>query len=212
MPPWLKAALLACLLAAPATAQPVPDAQACRRAITAAEPRSGLPAGLLLAIAQIESGRADPRTGRVEPWPWSYNVEGEGHAPATRDAALAEVSALQAAGRRSIDIGCMQINLMYHPQAFASLEQGFDPAVNLAYAIRFLKELFARHGSWPAAIAHYHSGEEARGDAYRRKVQLARLSAAWRARPSSAPRDLCAPGLRPDLVQRGNRTRVVCRR
>ncbi len=35
----------------------------------------------------------------------------------------------------------MQVNLGYHPEAFASLEAAFDPRRNVAYATRFLLEL-----------------------------------------------------------------------
>jgi soluble lytic murein transglycosylase-like protein len=206
------------LLIAPAdAAEPKRDALACRAAIAAAEPGSGIPPGLLLAIALIESGQPDPRTGRVEPWPWAYNTEGDGHAPPNRAAALAEVSALRQSGVQSIDIGCMQINLKYHPQAFASLEQGFEPAANIRYAIRFLRELYARTGNWSDAIAQYHSGEPARGSAYQRRVMLARLGAAWGRPGSVSPppalvSGLCATGMRPEMVLRGNRPRMICRR
>ncbi|WP_431271569.1 hypothetical protein [Dankookia sp. P2] len=136
---------------------------ACRRAILAAEPRSGLPPGLLLAIALVESGRSDPRTGRFEPWPWSLNVEGEGRAPPTLAAAAAEVATLQAAGRRSIDIGCMQVNLLHHPEAFPDVPTGLRPDANIRYAILFLTSLHGRFGNWAEAIANYHSADAERG-------------------------------------------------
>ncbi len=37
-------------------------------------------------------------------------------------------------GVQSIDVGCFQINMYYHPGAFATLEQAFDPRANAAYA------------------------------------------------------------------------------
>jgi hypothetical protein len=77
---------------------------------------------------------------------------------------------MQASGKRSIDVGCMQVNLMYHPGAFATLEQGFDPAANAAYAARFLMQLFQQTGTWPKAVATYHSSTPELGDAYQRKV------------------------------------------
>ena len=63
----------------------------------------------------------------------------------------------------------MQINLRYHPEAFASLEAAFDPAENLGYAARFLGNLRARYGSWTAAIGRYHSATPRLGP-YRVKV------------------------------------------
>jgi soluble lytic murein transglycosylase-like protein len=198
---------------------PAPDPWlACRQAIAAAEPASGLPPGLLLSIALVETGRAMPGSGRLEPWPWSLNVEGEGRVHASRAAAVADAQALLAAGRRSIDVGCMQVNLLHHPNAFPSVEQGFDPAVNVAYAIRFLRSLQARLGSWEAAIAAYHSSDPERGGAYHRKVAMAQLGAAWTGggmvllKPSAALEGLCAPGFRAALkfVKANRRPRLAC--
>ncbi|MBX6742977.1 MAG: lytic transglycosylase domain-containing protein [Acetobacteraceae bacterium] len=221
LPVCLVCALLA-LPRAPAAAQD--DAwSACRRAIAAAEPGSGVPPGLLAAIALVESGRSDPRSGRIEPWPWSWNVGGESHAAPTREAAVREVSALLAQGRRSVDVGCMQVNLLHHPDAFQGLEDAFDPATNVRYAIAFLKELRARTGNWAEAVANYHSAETERGLAYHRRVVLARLGAAWAGGgtvplPARLGTGLCAPGRHPAMVLRRGaaraapvRVRMVCR-
>ena len=175
---------------------------------------------LLLAIALVETGRAMPGSGRLEPWPWSLNVEGEGRTLPSRAAAIAEARALLAEGRRSIDIGCMQINLLHHPGAFASLEEGFEPAANIRYAIGFLRRLQARQGSWEGAIAAYHSGDPVRGGAYHRKVALARLGSAWAGggvvplHPQPALAGLCAPGFRPALqfTPPLRRPRLTCTR
>ncbi|MFT8244455.1 transglycosylase SLT domain-containing protein [Roseomonas sp. BN140053] len=206
-------ASLAILPAGIAPAQqpaPASDWTLCRSAIAALEPGSGLPPGLLGAIGLVESGRQDPRTGRPEPWPWSYNVEGVSHAPATKAAAVAEVSALLARGTRSVDVGCMQVNLLHHPDAFATLDQAFDPQANLRYAIRFLLQLRARTNDWGDAVARYHSGEAERGSAYSRRVALAQLGAGWGRGgavplPPGAAAGLCAPGLNPTLLLGGAR-------
>ena len=51
------------------------------------------------------------------------------------------VRKLQRRGVRNIDVGCMQVNLRYHPKAFKSLGQAFDPRANAAYAAGFLRKL-----------------------------------------------------------------------
>ena len=133
-----------------ATPAPAPPAvsndpwAACAQAIAIADRNSGLPPGLLGAIARVETGRRTP-TGGVQPWPWSFNAAGEGRYMASRTEAIAEVQTRQAAGTRSIDIGCMQINLLHHPDAFASVEAGFDPETNVRYAVRYLKSLVRAH-------------------------------------------------------------------
>ena len=71
--------------------------------------------------------------------------------------AIRAVQVLQARGVASIDVGCMQVNLLHHPAAFRDLDEAFDPAANALYAARFLGGLYARTGTWPAAAAAYHS-------------------------------------------------------
>jgi Transglycosylase SLT domain len=142
----------------------------CEAAVTAATVAENLPAGLLASIALRESGRPDPATGRVRPWPWTINFEGAGQAFATKAEAIAAVQAIQAAGGQSIDVGCMQVNLMHHPDAFATLDEAFDPQANAAYAGRFVKALFAAYGDWGTAIAAYHSLTPGVGEPYRDQV------------------------------------------
>jgi hypothetical protein len=161
-------------VAAKATARayllaPLDPGMQCRAAIRAAERAANIPSQLMAAIARVESGRRGP-DGTVNPWPWSINAEGTDHVYDSMAEAIAGVRALQAQGVRSIDVGCMQVNLMYHPDAFATLEQGFDPVANANYAAKFLKELYATTGNWERATAWYHSAEPERGGNYERMV------------------------------------------
>ncbi len=142
----------------------------CRSAIAAVERTVSIPDHLLAAIGRVESGRRDDRSGEWHPWPWTINAEGQGAFFESKAEAIAAVRALQARGVRSIDIGCMQVNLMHHPTAFASLEEAFDPRANVAYAARFLTSLFGQVGSWPKAAALYHSATPELGAEYERQV------------------------------------------
>jgi transglycosylase-like protein with SLT domain len=150
----------------------------CEEAGIAAEQAGGLPSGLLLAIGRVESGRWDSAAGRVIAWPWTINAAGRGQWFANEAAAALTVRTLLDGGTRSIDVGCFQINLMWHPTAFASLEQAFDPVANANYAARFLLGLFGQTGSWEAAVEAYHSAVPALGFAYRQQV-----FATWSAAP-----------------------------
>lgn len=141
----------------------------CDAAVARAEQARDLPDGLLPALARVESGRPD-RGGAIRAWPWTIDVDGQGQFFATKAEAVAAVQALLDAGIHSIDVGCLQVNLMYHPSAFASIEQAFDPTANAAYAARFLVALHARDGDWTHAIASYHSETPSLGAAYRTKV------------------------------------------
>ena len=179
-----------------AAARPAPPALPepwglCGAAIAAAERGAGMPAGLLGAVAKVETGRRAP-DGSVQPWPWSYNAAGDGRYAASNAEALEEVRAIQARGVRSIDIGCMQVNLLHHPDAFPSLEAGFDPSTNVAYAVRLLRSLQARTGDWHQAVALYHSATPERGLIYQQRV-MAALSGN-RFVPGSAPGVIPLPG------------------
>ncbi len=162
--------VLALLPAPPAHAANLATATSpslCDTAVTSAEYTARLPPRLLGAIAVVESGRLDSATGQIRPWPWTINAEGIGQFFPTKAQAIAAVMALQARGVRSIDVGCLQVNLMFHPDAFATLDQAFDPASNARYAARFLTTLNATAHDWPRAIGAYHSQTPALGADYR---------------------------------------------
>jgi transglycosylase-like protein with SLT domain len=148
----------------------IAEPSTCERAAVATEQASGLPPGLLQAIGRVESGRWDNARGRVTAWPWTINAAGKGLWFDTKDAAARSVKDLLNGGTRSIDVGCFQINLFWHPTAFASLEQAFDPDANAAYAAHFLLALFSQIGSWDAAVEAYHSADPTLGFAYRQQV------------------------------------------
>ncbi|MEX1155476.1 hypothetical protein [Parvibaculum sp.] len=142
----------------------------CESATFHHETENALPRALLTAVSLAESGRFDARTRQSRAWPWTINAEGRGYYFKTKEEAVRTTQRLLDSGMRSIDIGCMQINLRYHPDAFASLEDGFDPMTNVAYSADFLKRLHAQTGSWPKAVAHYHSQTAARGGHYFARV------------------------------------------
>lgn len=160
------------------------DSQAtlCEQAITRAEVIGHTPPGMLAAIGQVESGRPDQRTGAMRSWPWTIDADGVGQFFATKAQAVAAVAALQAEGVRSIDVGCMQVNLMHHPDAFASLDQAFDPVANTTIAMRFLNALYRSTGSWPKAIAAYHSDTPSIAGDYQRRVLVT-----WQQHVASPP-------------------------
>lgn len=152
---------------------PASDSEQCLRAIASAEHTLKTPDHLLSAIALVESGRPDPATRTVRPWPWTINAEGNSRYFGSKAEAVAAVQALQARGVRSIDVGCMQINLLHHPSAFASLDEAFDPDANATYAAHFLLSLYHDLGAWPRATAAYHSQTDALGTDYARRVMMA---------------------------------------
>jgi hypothetical protein len=159
----------------PAAIDPmIQTARQCTQHFAALERRHGMPSQLLAAIANTESGRWNKTLGMVLPWPWTINAEGKGFYFNSKAEAIAKVRSLQAQGVRSIDVGCMQVNLRHHPTAFANLDQAFDPAHNVAYGARYLRQHYNEMGNWNAAIAAYHSKTPAFGNKY-----LARVQKSW---------------------------------
>ena len=157
-------------------AEPPESWEICAAYIAQAEQALRLPPHLLQAIAKVESGRWNAAQSAISAWPWTVMAEGRGRFLPNKAAAIAEVEALKAKGVRNIDVGCMQINLHFHPRAFENLEQAFDPAQNVAYGATFLSQLRQDSRSWTRAIGRYHSNTPALSGRYRLKVFRA-----WRA-------------------------------
>lgn len=144
------------LLAAGSTAAAGTDtAGLCEQAARDAAEATGVPVSVLRAITLTETGRR--AGGQTRPWPWSVNMEGEGHWFDTAVAAAAYAQSQADMGARSFDVGCFQINYRWHGTAFPSIAAMFDPTANAAYAARFLKELYAETGDWSLAAGAYHS-------------------------------------------------------
>lgn len=160
--------------------------RACEMAARSATVARDLPPGMLDAIGVVESGRSfrdrgDPLRARRHAWPFTVDADGIGHWFANAADAARFVRVSLADGARAVDVGCFQIDLEDHPGAFASLRDAFDPVTNAGYAAGFLVRLHRRLGSWPAAIAAYHSADPSRGGPY-----AALVRAAWRGDGSGA--------------------------
>ncbi len=147
------------------------QATQCSTAIAAAEARHGLPPGLLGAIARTESGRPIASFGDVRAWPWSIDADGQGLFFDSKDAAVAWARQGLARGVKLMDVGCMQVNLQMHPEAFRSIEDAFDPQANAEFAARYLRQLQAEAGGdWNVAVGLYHSHTPELAAAYRDRV------------------------------------------
>jgi hypothetical protein len=150
-----------------------PNSLVCRQAVAAAERARGIPTHLLAAIARVESGRRDMASGAYNPWPWTINFDGEGSFYDNKMQAVAAATSMRHRVTQSIDVGCMQISLTNHPDAFATMDQAFDPYANADYGARFLVQLYEKTGSWPKAVEYYHSATPDLGHDYGQKVYAA---------------------------------------
>ncbi|WP_082482291.1 transglycosylase SLT domain-containing protein [Methylobacterium sp. Leaf123] len=124
----------------------------CERQMAQAAAKHGVPLGMLYAVGLTESGNR----GSLQPY--AMNIGGKAYFGSGAADVMQRLAQAQQEGVRLVDLGCMQINHHYHRAKFASLEAMIDPAQNVEYATRFLKELKEREGSWTLAVARYHAG------------------------------------------------------
>lgn len=114
--------------------------------------RHGIPLGVLYSVGLSETGRKNVLQ------PYALNIDGRSVVATDLRGGMAEFAEAKRKGAKLIDLGCMQINHHYHGDKFFSVEAMFDPAQNVDYAARFLKELKVREGSWTMAVARYNAG------------------------------------------------------
>lgn len=149
----------------------IEGAKLCTKHLPRYEREYGIPTHLLSAIATTESGRYHEGLKISIPWPWTINAEGKGYFYDTKDQAVAAAKKMRAQGVKSMDVGCMQVNLMHHASAFRSVESAFDPQTNIAYAASFLRNLYEENNhSWKQAASDYHSKTPSRGTQYAGRV------------------------------------------
>ena len=131
--------------------------------------QTGLPAEIPYAIALTESRRS-LGDNRERPWPWTLNIQGKGFFFPTREAALAKLKAVLAAGIRNVDIGLLQINWRAHHDRLKTPENALDPYANLQAGIAILFDEIRATGDLWRAIGQYHSHTPARSARYAARV------------------------------------------
>ena len=151
------------------------ESSLCNRYFSIYENKHHMPSNMLRAISVTESGKWINPIAKSIAWPWTINVGGKGYHYDSKIEAIQAVKKLMKKGRSSIDVGCMQINLKYHPEAFNNLEQAFEPKYNIEYAAEFLAKKYKQKRSWEAAIRHYHNANPIYSNKY-----IARVYKTWR--------------------------------
>lgn len=127
-------------------------ANPCEGAILAASARYNVPAGILYAVGLTETGVR----GSLQPF--ALNIEGKAVFARSKAEAITAFEQARRAGKKLIDLGCMQINHHYHAENFRGVDDMLDPRRNVEYAARFLNRLKGKHESWSMAVARYHAG------------------------------------------------------
>lgn len=141
---WRRIFVAALFICSAAAAHAAADsARPCEREMARAAQQHGIPLGILYAVGLTETGR------RGALYPYALGAEGQTVFAKDMNDAIANFEAMRHKGIKLIDLGCMQINHYYHGDKFASVRAMFDPAKNVDYAARFLKELKQREEAGP---------------------------------------------------------------
>ena len=149
----------------------ITDSSLCLAAAKEASADYGVNLNLLQTIAAVESGVWNELHQAYIGWPWTVNAKGRGHYYKTKEEAVAAAKKFLKQGVKSIDVGCMQINMKYHGKAFSSIEDAMDPKKNVTYSAKFLRSLYSRNGNnWEKAAKKYHSGNAREGSLYANRL------------------------------------------
>lgn len=123
----------------------------CRDLILEAEKRNNIPTGLLLAVAMTESGM------KGQPNPLALNIAGRSYFGDSIENVARIVQSNLNRGIKSIDVGCMQINLKYHGNRFPSFHSLLNNDTNVAYGAWYLSSNASKRGSWFEGVMDYHN-------------------------------------------------------
>ena len=125
-----------------------------------------LPNKLLTSIALVESGI---KKSELKSWPWTLNVSGKSMYFDNKSETI-EYLKSNINLKKSIDVGCMQINTKYHLKNFKDLSHLVEPEENVKYAAIYLLKLYKKYKSWNEAVSRYHSSIPKRKKHYLKKV------------------------------------------
>ena len=132
---------------------------------------SGIPYTVLYAVALTESAKKIRTPAVYRPWPWTLNIAGRGYFFDTRLSAWQALMAWLGKGRRSVDIGLMQVNWRYHKKRLGTPWQALDPYHNLRVGAGILKDCYTTRQDWWTSVGCYHApSNPQRAHQYRRRV------------------------------------------
>jgi len=124
---------------------------------------------LLYAVALKESRRWNGKSSS-SPWPWTLNI-GKGMRFDTKEDAHAELSKQIGLGKKNIDVGMMQVNLIYNGHRVSKPSDLLDPETNIRVAAQILSENIRNSkGDIYLAVGSYYSRIPSRSKAYAEHV------------------------------------------
>lgn len=127
----------------------------CDAIVEQAAQKFDVPAGLMSAMSRVLLEQSDTRQ-MVQTTPWA--IKQGAHVLTFETAAdmEAELENLILNGDEDLNLGCMQLNLIWHGDHFHSLQDMMHPTKSADYAAKVLSELYKEHGSWQKTIRAFH--------------------------------------------------------
>ena len=147
-----------------------------------------VPADILYAVALTESGKVVDRSRTRRPWPWTLNVGGTGHFYASREDAHRALLHFLDQGKRSVDIGLMQVNWRWHRNKLGDPWQALDPYHNLRVGAAILQACYRNEPDWWVSVGCYHApNNQTFASRYSKKVATHWRRIARRPAPGAVP-------------------------
>ncbi|PWC76135.1 lytic transglycosylase [Azospirillum sp. TSH64] len=129
-----------------------------------AEQKLGIPSGMLVAIALIESGQDGA------PHPFAMSVQGRPYYARNVSDAARHLRDHRGQLRSNTYVGCMQLSVASHRGEFQPLEKIVEPRDNVFYAGQLLVRFHGEEGNWKTALTRYNGSSGRRAQAYVCKI------------------------------------------
>ncbi|MFS2010114.1 transglycosylase SLT domain-containing protein [Azospirillum sp. CT11-132] len=159
----LTAPLVALSVSGTAQAQTV-SKESCVTHAVEAEQKLGIPSGMLVAIALVESGQDGT------PHPFAMSVQGRPYYARNVSDAARHLRDHRGQLRSNTYVGCMQLSVATHRGEFQPLEKIVEPRDNVFYAGQLLVRFHGEEGNWKTALARYNGSSGRRAQAYVCKI------------------------------------------
>lgn len=129
-----------------------------------AEQKLGIPSGMLVAIALVESGQDGA------PHPFAMSVQGRPYYARNVSDAARHLRDHRGQLRSNTYVGCMQLSVATHRGEFQPLEKIVEPRDNVFYAGQLLVRFHGEEGNWKTALTRYNGSSGRRAQAYVCKI------------------------------------------
>lgn len=157
----LTASMAVLTVSGMAQAQTAPQSkESCVTHAVEAEQKLGIPSGMLVAIALVESGQDGA------PHPFAMSVQGRPYYARNVSDAARHLRDHRGQLRSNTYVGCMQLSVATYRGEFQPLEKIVEPRDNVFYAGQLLVRFHGEEGNWKTALTRYNGSSGRRAQAY----------------------------------------------